>query len=117
MNSCKFLSMQGMGRGTSRRLVEGRGRSDECVGDRVHIMQHVGGRDADEMQAPGANERGPPEITFGPIATAVDLSVDLDRKLCGGAVEVEHVRTERVLTTELDAAGRTTEPLPEEHLR
>ena len=65
---------------------------------RVEILQHVIVGDPHDLQALPLEVRG--AISVGGQPSDVCFSVDLDDQLCSGAVEVDDVRSDRLLAAE-----------------
>ncbi len=117
MYSVKFLSTQSVGRGTSRRLVEGQSPTREAIGDGLWIAQHVGSGDAYHSYT----SRLKPCILFDilrrPLATIMRFAIDLDDQPRCVAIEIRNVRSGRVLPAKLQATGPLPQHTPQQHFR
>ena len=93
-------------------MVEGAGdkRSDRG-GYTVGVLQNVLGVDAQDLVAVAGDEA----VAFMVVGTrcrrGVDLAIDFDRELRGGAIEVDEIRPDRVLLAEPDSGGLAAEAL------
>ena len=109
--------LPGTGRGTSRRLVEGRAaRGDDVTHDGVAIDQDLTRRNAESAEATGGEVVVARGVASGTITARMRLSVDFDRETCRQAGEVQAIRPDRMLASELEAAGSGAERAPEDHL-
>ena len=113
------------GRGTTRSVVEGvtgldqrRRQSHEAVGDGVDSAQHIDCGDARHGHALGLKPSVPARVALRPVFHLVAHPVDFDRKARLGAIKVEHIGPDRMLTPEGRHAGLTrAQPAPQHRLR
>jgi hypothetical protein len=102
--SLLILPMQSVGRGTIRRMVEGkRATIEDRRGDPIEAVHHIGGRDAERLDAVCRKRRITESIAFGVVAHVVRGAVDLDRELRLRAIEIEHEAVDRVLSAKPNA--------------
>ena len=73
----------------------------------VSILKDRGGRKAKDLDALSVQPGGSTGVPVRIVIKGVDLAVDLDRQLQGGAIEVEDERSNGVLTPEVRPAGNT----------
>ena len=105
-----------MGRGTARRSrgVEGFcfrfTKTQDRISNAVRVCKDLFGCDAHDFDPVIVQ---PLRATFVPLrarAKIVRGPVNFDAELCGGAIEIEHIRSGRMLPA--DAERRRAEPLP-----
>ena len=87
----------------------------DCVGNLIGITKHIFRRNAKNLDALGIKPFRTRFIPLRSIAEVMRCAVDLDRQLRRRTVEVEYVRSDRVLTP--DAHIRAAQPDPEKLLR
>ena len=92
------------GRGTARhrRGVEGRARrrlAKNVPHHGVEIAKDIARGDAQRFDAVCGEQGVPPGISRGPILEAMRLAIDFDAQPRLGAVEIEDIRTRRMLAT------------------
>jgi len=85
--------------------------------DRIQIRQNVNRRYPHHAAAVGSKIRISNGIVLRSIAAVVRLAVDFNRKRGLVAVEIDDVRTCRLLTPEFQAVRTGSERTPEDHFR
>jgi hypothetical protein len=103
-------------------VVEGLGatlsaKRDNGVGGIDRRLQHIGRRDSHQLHSLPRKEFGPNLIPLCPVPLVVRDPVDLDAELCRRALEVDHIRSNRMLVPELEAAGFPPQLAPQQYLR
>ncbi len=107
------------GRGTARRAVEGALQrshlvchASDCVSNFIDTRQIARG-DTQNGDALLSEPIIAPQITLRPVAHVMTGAVDLDRKACLDAVEIENIRADRMLATKRRFARRAlSQPAP-----
>src|SRR4051794_24784780 len=111
-----------MGRGTARSAVEGL----SCVSPtlrkneahrRLDITMEIGSRNSENSEPMIRQPPIPILVALGIVAHVMNLAVNLDHELDGGAVEIGHEGPDRMLPSKLDAFGTSPQHLPERRLR
>jgi hypothetical protein len=111
------------GRGTVRRTVVGavdkrRGHSHDAVHRFVKRAHHVAGGDAHDCHSSRCEPRVAAKVALRPTADIVAHAVDLDRQPGLRAIEIEHIRADRVPTAKYRQSRRAlTQPVPQSRLR
>jgi hypothetical protein len=83
--------------------------------DRLKIPHHVNGGNPERRDAQRGQCRIASGIAFRAVAHVMGHTVDLDREFRGRAVEIEDIRTERMLAAKAHAFRSGAEMLPELH--
>jgi hypothetical protein len=85
--------MRSMGRGTSRRLVEGKCATVEYMPDnRVQVSQHIGSPDPNDPYALRRNPCIALHIMRHLAGVVMHSAVHLDRDPRGGIIEIQHIK-------------------------
>ena len=107
-----------MGRGTIRRMVEGKYATlDDHRNHGFEVVKDITRGYSQDRYALLGNPRVPDHIAFMVRAHLMRDSVDFDREARLRAVEIEDVASQRMLATEFYAAGSASQDRPEFHLR
>ncbi len=115
-----FLPKFHLGRGTVRRTVEGQAiasLSDDIANDAVQIAKHLAGRNTQDGHAMLREKRIAPRVPLRPVSPLMGFPIDLHRKLCRRAVEVEHIRPRRMLPAKTQAFRPLAQDTPQHDLR
>ena len=113
-----ILSELVSGRGTARRVVEGKARHrllDDVAHDGNQISQHLPRRNPQRPNIGMKEIRIAQFIVRRPIAARMCFAVYLDRQSRIAAEKVEDVGTAGVLATEFEAARPCSKHLPQQH--
>lgn len=98
-----------------RSMVEGlfpAASSQDETYRRLEVATHLSCRDAQDIQTPRLKPTVARSIPIGPVTHVVGYSVDLDRELHGGAIEVDDIGPDRMLPTKLQALWARFQELP-----
>jgi hypothetical protein len=107
-----------MGRGTIRRMVEGKCAAREYHGDgSFDLVQHIPRGNTEDRNALIHDPGVPRDISIRIAAHLVRDAINLDRKPGLRAVEIEHVSPKRMLAPELDSVWPCPEDRPKLDLR
>lgn len=108
--------MQGMGRGTARRAVEGQSGGGDCFRGSIDICKNLCGGNAQHCEAKSLKRYIALKIALRPVAAIMSLAIDFDDQLGFGAIEVGDVTSDRMLAAKLRPARASTKALPKQHL-
>jgi O-methyltransferase involved in polyketide biosynthesis len=89
--------------------------ANDGADDQVQVGQNVASWNANGAKAKGDEVRVTRLIARRPVASVVNFAVGLDCQPYREACEIETVRPDRMLPTELEAAGAGAERSPQEH--
>ena len=96
--------MRSMGRGTIRRMVEGEAPLLNSGDDRLRTIYRVAHRDTHRLDTARRQPKVANAITRGSIAQVMRRTIDFDRQSGLRTIEVQHIRADRMLASDPDAA-------------
>ncbi len=97
-------------------MVEGLAPFPNRSDDRVHVAEHVGGSNAQDIDSSTAEPAVADCVTCRCVAAIVRLAVNFDCKPHRVAIEVERIGTRWMLAPEFETTGTLLEVPPKEHL-
>ncbi len=98
--------MGSMGRGTIRRMVEGKSAAIEDCGEGViKVVHHFGGSKPQRPKTIGSEPGVAFAIATRPIARVMGSPIDFDGTLCPWATEVEHIPADWMLPAKPPSGG------------
>ena len=102
--------MPGMGKGTSRRLAEGKSATvvQHVQHHIVEIMENIGCFDPQHADSFGFQPRVSALVLRDLAEVVMAAAIRFDRWPGGGAMPAEHIRSGRVLSAEFQAAWSAT---------
>ena len=106
--------MQGMGRGTARRAVEGQGGCGNRCRHGVHVSQNISGSDTKLSQAALCQGGIALCIANRPTSSIMRLTINFDDQSSISAVEVSNVASDRMLAAKPGTALPSAKTLPKQ---
>ena len=106
MGSNSILPELVSGRGTARRVVEGQSRRcrvQHVRHDRIEIAQNIARRDTQRFDPMFGEQRVTTGVALGPLFKFMCRPIDFDAQPLLSAVEIQNVRTSRMLPTKFQA--------------
>ena len=95
-----------------------RGSDEDGLHDAVEVVHDLARGYAQSKNALARHPGVAPRVVQGLVAKSVTFAIDLDRQVRAGAVEIEDVGTQRMLTAELQASlARVSQNQPQMHFR
>jgi hypothetical protein len=85
--------------------------SDQGFSNRVRVCQDIASGNPQNVDSAGLQPGSSSLVARWPVARVVYEAIDLDRQLRSRAIEIEDVRTDRLLAPEVEV--RSLQPRPE----